>query len=111
MDEAVYFKSEGGTIFARATGHVSALVCPPLKAQSGETGKGDSAPLLHSGLAVRRLTPTECERLQGFTPGWTDVPYRGKAAADGPRYKAIGNSMAVPCMTWIGQRIGMVDTK
>lgn len=54
---------------------------------------------------VRRLTPVECERLQGFPSGHTDVPYRGKPAADGPRYKAIGNSMAVPCMTFIGQRI------
>lgn len=56
-------------------------------------------------MAVRRLTPVECERLQGFPDGHTDVPYRGKAAADGPRYKAIGNSMAVPCMKWIGERI------
>ncbi|MDR5013454.1 MT-A70 family methyltransferase [Aeromonas veronii] len=55
--------------------------------------------------AVRRLTPVECERLQGFPDGHTDVPYRGKLAADGPRYKAIGNSMAVPCMEFIGQRI------
>lgn len=56
-------------------------------------------------LAVRRLTPTECERLQGFPDGHTDVPYRKKPAADGPRYKALGNSMAVPVMAWIGRRI------
>lgn len=55
--------------------------------------------------AVRRLTPRECERLQGFPDGWTDVPYRGKPAADGPRYKALGNSMAVNVMRWIGWRI------
>ena len=55
--------------------------------------------------AVRRLTPRECERLQGFPDDWTAIPYRGKPAADGPRYKAIGNSMAVPVMAWIGQRI------
>lgn len=54
---------------------------------------------------VRRLTPTECERLQGFHDGYTLVPHRGKPAADGPRYKALGNSMAVPCMRWIGERI------
>ena len=60
-----------------------------------------------SGWAVRRLTPLECERLQGFPDGWTDVPYRGKRAADGPRYKALGNSMAVNCMYWIGQRIDL----
>lgn len=56
-------------------------------------------------MAVRRLTPVECERLQGFPDDWTNVPYRGKPAADGPRYKAIGNSMAVPCMAFIGLRI------
>jgi DNA (cytosine-5)-methyltransferase 1 len=59
--------------------------------------------------AVRRLTPQECERLQGFPDGWTDVPHRGKPAADGPRYKALGNSMAVPVMRWIGERIAAVE--
>lgn len=58
-----------------------------------------------SEMAVRRLTPVECERLQGFPDNHTNVPYRGKPASDGPRYKAIGNSMAVPVMHWIGQRI------
>ena len=57
------------------------------------------------GAAVRRLTPVECERLQGFPDGHTRVTYRGKPAADGPRYKALGNSMAVPCMQWIGRRV------
>jgi DNA (cytosine-5)-methyltransferase 1 len=59
--------------------------------------------------AVRRLTPRECERLQGFQDDWTLVPYRGKPASDGPRYKAIGNSMAVPVMRWIGERIAAVE--
>ena len=59
--------------------------------------------------SVRRLTVLECERLQGFPDGYTQVPYRGKPAADGPRYKAIGNSMAVPCVRWIGERIAMVS--
>jgi len=58
---------------------------------------------------VRRLTPLECERLQGFPDGWTDVPYRNKQAADGPRYKAIGNSMATNVMAFIGARIQAVD--
>jgi len=62
-----------------------------------------------SALQVRRLTPTECERLQGFPDGWTAIPYRGKPASDGPRYKALGNSMAVPVMAWIGRRIDIVD--
>jgi DNA (cytosine-5)-methyltransferase 1 len=56
-------------------------------------------------MAVRRLTPRECERLQGFPDDWTAVVYRGKGAADGPRYKALGNSMAVPCMAFLGRRI------
>jgi len=59
--------------------------------------------------AVRRLTPRECERLQGFPDDWTAIAYRGKPAADGPRYKALGNSMAVNVMRWIGQRIADVD--
>lgn len=59
--------------------------------------------------AVRRLTPEECEALQGFSRGYTAVPYRGKPAADGPRYKALGNSMAVPVMRWIGERIADVE--
>jgi DNA (cytosine-5)-methyltransferase 1 len=58
-----------------------------------------------TGYQVRRLTPRECERLQGFPDDYTLIEFRGKPAADGPRYKAIGNSMAVPVMRWIGQRI------
>ena len=57
------------------------------------------------GSAVRRLTPEECEKLQGFPPGYTLIPYRGKPASDGPRYRALGNSMAVPVMAWIGKRM------
>jgi DNA (cytosine-5)-methyltransferase 1 len=64
---------------------------------------------LPMGMQVRRLTPRECERLQGFPDEYTQIPYRGKPAADGPRYKALGNSMAVPVMHWIGQRIQMVE--
>jgi DNA (cytosine-5)-methyltransferase 1 len=63
----------------------------------------------HTTMAVRRLTPRECERLQGFPDDYTLIPYRGKLAADGPRYKALGNSMAVPVMAWIGRRIQMVE--
>ena len=63
-------------------------------------------------MIVRRLTPLECERLQGFPDNYTRIPYRGKPAgdcSDSPRYKAIGNSMAVPVMRWIGERIAMAD--
>lgn len=56
-------------------------------------------------MQVRRLTPRECERLQGFPDDYTLLPNKGKPAADGPRYKALGNSMAVPVMRWIGERI------
>jgi len=55
---------------------------------------------------ARRLTPMECERLQGFPDEWTDIPYRGKPhSPDSARYKALGNSMAVPVMKWIGRRL------
>jgi DNA (cytosine-5)-methyltransferase 1 len=63
--------------------------------------------------AVRRLTPIECERLQGFPDDFTQIPWRNKPAEDcpdGPRYKAMGNSMAVPVMRWIGERIQMVES-
>ena len=61
-----------------------------------------------AGGKVRHLTVVECERLQGFPDDWTRIAYRGKPAdvcPDGPRYKAIGNSMATNVMRWIGQRI------
>lgn len=81
---------------------VSALNC-------GGGKPGQSYPAVRVGLgdvwAVRRLTPTECERLQGFPDGFTDVQYRGKKAADGPRYKALGNSWATPVGRWILDRI------
>lgn len=63
-------------------------------------------------MLVRRLTPLECERLQGFPDGHTLIGWKGKPAEecpDGPRYKAIGNSMAVPVMRWIGKRIAAAD--
>lgn len=74
---------------------------------SKDTGHG-----IQQSMMVRRLTPIECERLQGFPDNHTAIPWRGKPAEqcpDGPRYKALGNSMAVPCMVWIGKRIQMVE--
>lgn len=63
-------------------------------------------PVVMQQMAVRRLTPTECERLQGFPDGYTNIPWRKQPESpDGPRYKALGNSMAVPVMKWIGRRI------
>lgn len=81
-----------------------------LTPNGGRAGIGVGA--VHYDLTARRLTPVECERLQGIPDGYTAIPWRGKPAdqcPDGPRYKAIGNSMAVNCMRWIGQRIEMVD--
>lgn len=60
---------------------------------------------------VRRLTPLECERLQGFPDGWTDIEVKGKPASDTARYKALGNSMAVPVMRWIGERIERIENE
>lgn len=61
--------------------------------------------MIHHAMSVRRLTPRECERLQGFPDDYTAIP----GAKDGPRYRALGNSMAVPVMSWIGKRIQMVE--
>jgi DNA (cytosine-5)-methyltransferase 1 len=67
--------------------------------------KGQHPPLL-TGMAVRRLTPVECERLQGFPDNYTNIK---ENCPDGPRYKALGNSMAVPVMKWIGERINLIN--
>jgi DNA (cytosine-5)-methyltransferase 1 len=77
--------------------------------RSDAPGTQPGGSLIRDRYAVRRLTPRKCERLQGFMDDYTLIPYRGKLAADGPRYKAVGNSMAVPVMRWIGQRIQAVD--
>ena len=69
---------------------------------------GGNAPAVATTQTVRRLTPVECERLQGFPDNHTRIPWRGKPAdqcPDGSRYKALGNSMAVPVIRWLGQRI------
>ena len=77
-------------------------------------GTNTSGPKAMQSMAVRRLTPRECERLQGFSDDHTMIPWRNKPAdqcPDGPRYKALGNSMAVPCMAWIGKRIARVENE
>jgi len=68
-----------------------------------------TGPTVMQQMAVRRLTAKECERLQGFPDNYTDIKPKGKATPDGPRYKALGNSMAVPVMAWIGKRIQEVE--
>ena len=114
-------------------GYDTSGIAKPVKTQQ-------DGQMIQSGYAVRRLTPTECERLQGFPDGHTQIPdwngwrpldegedpdeliaqgfkvrinkKTGKARVndpDGPRYKALGNSMAVPCMFWIGERIQQIE--
>lgn len=90
----------------RQDGTANAILTP----NGGRGGLGVGA--VAGSSTVRRLTPRECERLQGFPDDFTLIPWRGKPASDcpdGPRYKALGNSMAVPCMAWIGQRIAAVE--
>ena len=99
-----------GTPTLRGLGSVPA-VAHTLKGRGfdgSEDGTGRGTPLVPVAMAVRRLTPRECERLQGFPDDYTAIEYRKKPAADGPRYKSLGNSMAVPCMRWIGERIETV---
>ncbi len=78
-----------------------------LKVGGGKPGQG--YPSVLAAMQVRRLTPKECCRLQGFPDTYLDIIYRGKPAADGPKYKSLGNSMAVPVMRWIGERIASVE--
>ena len=93
---------EGG-----ATAELGDEVQNCLRASSG----GGDKPHVLTAMQVRRLTPTECERLQGFPDCYTAIPWRGKTpdqCPDGPRYKALGNSWAVPNVRWIGERIAAV---
>lgn len=104
---AIRGRSDGSSLEARYDGTSNAILTP----SGGRGGIGVGA--IHFNMAVRRLTPKECERLQGFPDDHTNIPVgpKKKPAADGPRYKAIGNSMAVTCMAWIGRRIAMVRAK
>ena len=79
----------------------------PTIQRGGAGGRHDGVMVPPS--SVRRLTPIECERLQGFPDNYTDIKPKGKPTPDGPRYKAMGNSMAVPVMRWIGERIQKVE--
>ena len=109
MPHVACFKSGQGAQ-ARSIGW-SEDVSPTLPSNAG----GNTAPAvigLFPPMAVRRLTPVECERLQGFPDNWSQIPWKGKPAdqcPDGPRYKCAGNSMAVPVMRWIGEQIARVE--
>ena len=103
--------TDGHTVGVCVTGdRTHALTASGDGATEDGTGRGN--PIVNAGMSVRRLTPTECERLQGFPDGHTAIPWKGKAASecpDGPRYRALGNSMAVNVMRWIGRRIELVE--
>lgn len=100
----------------RAHAAICRNVCPTLKCGGGSamvTSEIRDKPAGINPMLVRRLTPLECERLQGFPDGHTLIGWKGKPAEecpDGPRYKAIGNSMAVPVMRWIGRHIALSDS-
>ncbi|KAA0888802.1 DNA cytosine methyltransferase [Oryzomonas rubra] len=92
-------------------GGAMAEVAEVAEVASLRAASGGSSRSYIAGTAVRRLTPVECARLQGFPDHYTQIPWRGKPAAecpDGPQYKAYGNSMAVPCMHWLGLRLKKV---
>ncbi len=74
---------------------------------TNQNASGRNTPMVRQAMQVRRLTPTECCRLQGFPDDHCDITFRKKPAADGPKYRALGNSMAVPCMAWLGFRIAL----
>ncbi|HSR78781.1 MAG TPA: DNA cytosine methyltransferase [Xanthobacteraceae bacterium] len=87
---------------SNSLGNIASEVAPT---NPGAGGRPHSRQLLDPAMAVRRLTPMECERLQGFPDGWTAIEWRGKPAADGPRYRALGNAMCVPVVRWILGRL------
>ena len=98
--EPIVMQSVGTDLYnGNITGDVAATMGTPGSSVNA------SGPTVMQSMAVRRLTPVECERLQGFGDNYTDIKSKGKPTPDGPRYKALGNSMAVPVMAWIGARI------
>lgn len=111
--DAPYIYRKAQTLQIRSDkdgGGKGALVQDDLSATLGTHNSQTLFNMADGSMTVRRLTPTECERLQGFPDGWTDIPYKGREhPSDGARYKALGNSMAVPVMRRIGERIITFD--
>jgi len=106
--EALAVTFQPGNLRREAGADPSFTTTTTLKASAGDQTPHVAIP----PMAVRRLTPVECERLQGFPDNWSRIPWKGKPeenCVDGPRYKACGNSMAVPCMFWIGERIAAYE--
>ena len=104
-------KGEVVALRGRDGGSTAELGDDKANALRASQGGGDKPHVL-TKMAVRRLTPRECERLQGFPDDYTQIQWRNhdvEHCPDGPRYKALGNSMAVPVMRWIGERINQVN--
>ena len=108
-DQSLTLATANDQVLAFEPGSVARNAGPPGESALAPTLRsemGDNQPAVRIGMQVRRLTPVECERLQGFPDGYTNIPWRSKPESpDGPRYKALGNSWAVPCARWIGERI------
>ena len=107
-----YSTNQGGNVVLTTHEVVGSLCAESGPNTHGSRGVSGTQTMLQGyiqptlNMQVRRLTPVECERLQGFPDGYTNIPWRGKPESpDGPRYKALGNSWAVPCARWIGERI------
>lgn len=86
---------------------------PPYSRTGNQRVESEAIAVFAPPMVVRRLTPTECLRLQGFPDGWTQIPWKNRPSEkcpDGPQYKAIGNSWAVPCARWIGERIQITQS-
>jgi DNA (cytosine-5)-methyltransferase 1 len=99
-------KHESTTYVAQPTAPTLTATNDPSRSPQSTEVTNQVAAVHAVSMAVRRLTPVECERLQGFPDGYTNIPWRKQPESpDGPRYKALGNSMAVPVMAWIGRRI------
>jgi DNA (cytosine-5)-methyltransferase 1 len=108
MKQQAYVLTDSAIAFDAQAGGETALAAGDVAGALHGGGKHGGRAAVATRWAVRRLTPMECERLQGFPDGYTLVSRRGKPAADGPRYKALGNSMAVNAMEYIGRRIELV---
>lgn len=109
MGHASSHANAGGQVavaFSHQAGGAQTTLGYDLASRTAPTLSVGQTPAVHTALAVRRLTPMECERLQGAPDGWTLTPNtKGQPMADGPRYKILGNSFAVPVIRWIGTRI------
>ena len=110
--QAVFLHANKGRPGGRQSAHTEMVSVKPLVETLTTDGHAQSA-VFTPAMQVRRLTPTDAERLMGFPDGYTAIPWRKKPASecpDGPRYKSLGNSWAVNCARWIGERIEAVET-